>query len=152
MFLLCYFWLRWDFAAVHGFLRLRWVRAALPCRVRFLVVLACLVPSVGPRHTGSVVVADGLSCSSACGIFPAQGSNLCPLRWQADSYQPGDGLCVLSPRLLLPICTLALQLCSPKCPIPSVFSFKWVALAVLCLGLQVSSRAGQEPVASPRGL
>ena len=34
---------------------------------------------------GSVVVAHGLSCSAACGIFPDQGSNLCPLHWQADS-------------------------------------------------------------------
>ena len=36
-------------------------------------------------HTGSVVMAHGLSCSAACGIFPDQGSNLCPLHWQADS-------------------------------------------------------------------
>ena len=27
----------------------------------------------------------GLSCSVACGIFPDQGSNPCPLHWQADS-------------------------------------------------------------------
>ena len=33
----------------------------------------------------SVVVAHGLSCSVACGIFPDQGSNPCPLHWQADS-------------------------------------------------------------------
>ena len=26
-----------------------------------------------------------LSCSVACGIFPDQGSNLCPRHWQADS-------------------------------------------------------------------
>ena len=25
------------------------------------------------------------SCSAACGIFPDQGSNLCPLHWQAES-------------------------------------------------------------------
>ena len=31
-------------------------------------------------------MAHGLSCSVACGIFPDQGSNLCPLHWQADSY------------------------------------------------------------------
>ena len=30
-------------------------------------------------------MAHGLSCSEACGIFPDQGSNLCPLHWQADS-------------------------------------------------------------------
>ena len=33
----------------------------------------------------SVVVAHGLSCSMACGIFPDQGSNPCLLHWQADS-------------------------------------------------------------------
>ena len=37
------------------------------------------------RHVGSVVVAHGLSCSVACGILPDQGSNSCPLHWQADS-------------------------------------------------------------------
>ena len=30
-------------------------------------------------------VAHGPSCSAACGIFPDQGSNPSPLRWQADS-------------------------------------------------------------------
>ena len=31
------------------------------------------------QEAGSVVVAHGLSCSTACGIFLDQGSNLCPL-------------------------------------------------------------------------
>ena len=31
------------------------------------------------QHTGSVVVVHGLSCSVACGIFPDQGLNRCPL-------------------------------------------------------------------------
>ena len=44
-----------------------------------------LLRSTGSRHAGSVVVAHGPSCSAACGIFPDQGSNLCPLHWQADS-------------------------------------------------------------------
>ena len=52
-----------------------------------------LLWSMGSRHVGfsccgaraSVVVAHGPSCSAACGIFPDQGSNLCPLHWQADS-------------------------------------------------------------------
>ena len=35
--------------------------------------------------TWSVVVAQGLSCSIACGIFPHQGSKPCLLHWQADS-------------------------------------------------------------------
>ena len=33
----------------------------------------------GSRRAGSVVVAHGPSCSVACGIFPDQGSNPCPL-------------------------------------------------------------------------
>ena len=37
------------------------------------------------RNMGSEVVVLGLSCSAACGIFPDQGSNPCPLHWQVDS-------------------------------------------------------------------
>ena len=44
-----------------------------------------LLRSTGSRRAGSVIVAHGLSCSAACGIFPDQGSNPCPLHWQADS-------------------------------------------------------------------
>ena len=36
-------------------------------------------------NTGSVVVGYGLRCSTAYGMFPDQGSNLCLLPWQADS-------------------------------------------------------------------
>ena len=36
-------------------------------------------------RVGSVVVAHGLSCSTACGIFLEQELNLCPLHWQVDS-------------------------------------------------------------------
>ena len=41
--------------------------------------------SPGSRRAGSVIVAHGPSCSVACGIFPDQGSNPCPLHWQADA-------------------------------------------------------------------
>ena len=44
-----------------------------------------LLWSTGSRHAGSVIVAHRLSCSAAYGIFPDQGSNPCPLHWQADS-------------------------------------------------------------------
>ena len=44
-----------------------------------------LLRSTGSRRAGSAVVAHGSSCSAACGIFPDQGSNPCPLHWQADS-------------------------------------------------------------------
>ena len=44
-----------------------------------------LLRSTGSRRAGSVIVAHGPSCFTACGIFPDQGSNLCPVHWQADS-------------------------------------------------------------------
>ena len=44
-----------------------------------------LLQSTSSRRAGSVVVAHGPSCSVACGIFPDQGLNPCPLHWQADS-------------------------------------------------------------------
>ena len=41
----------------------------------------------GPwRAQDSVVMMHGFSCSTACGIFPDQRLNWCPLHWQADSY------------------------------------------------------------------
>ena len=44
-----------------------------------------LLRSTSSSRAGSVVVAHGPSCSAACGILPDQGSNQCPLHWQADS-------------------------------------------------------------------
>ena len=44
-----------------------------------------LLQSTGSRRASSVIVAHGPSCSAACGIFPDQGSNPCPVHWQADS-------------------------------------------------------------------
>ena len=44
-----------------------------------------VVVSHGLWSAGSVVVAHWLSCSAACGIFPDQGLNPCPLNWQTDS-------------------------------------------------------------------
>ena len=48
-------------------------------------LIAALLWSTGYRRAGSVIVAHGPSCSPACGIFPDQGTNPCPLHWQADS-------------------------------------------------------------------
>ena len=58
--------------------------------LQFIVVhgLLIAVASLFAEHrlwnAGSVVVAHGLSCSEACGIFPDQGGNPCLLHWQAD--------------------------------------------------------------------
>ena len=50
-----------------------------------IIAASLLLWSTGSRRAGSVIVAHGPSCSVACGIFPDQGSNPCPLQWQADS-------------------------------------------------------------------
>ncbi|XP_059951444.1 phosphoribosyltransferase domain-containing protein 1 isoform X4 [Mesoplodon densirostris] len=41
--------------------------------------------STGSGRAGSAAMAHGPSCSTACGIFPDRGTNLCPLHRQADS-------------------------------------------------------------------
>ena len=66
--------------------------SSLQC-VGFSLWWLLLLWSMGSRRAGfsscgtwaSVVVVHGLSCSAACGIFLDQGSNPCPLHWQADS-------------------------------------------------------------------
>ena len=50
-----------------------------------LTIVASPVGSTGSRRAGSVIVAHGPSRSATCGILPDQGSNPCPLHWQADS-------------------------------------------------------------------
>ena len=68
-----------------------------------------LLRGTGSRCAGSVVVAHGPSRSVACGIFPDQGSNPCPLHWQADS-QPlrHQG----SPPLFINVCVYLLVVCT----------------------------------------
>ena len=51
-----------------------------------LTAVASLVGEHGLKDMwASVVVAHGLSCSAARGIFPSQGSSWCLLHWQVDS-------------------------------------------------------------------
>ena len=81
-----YLWLCWVFVSVRG---LSLVVASGGHSSSWCVGLSLsrplLLQSTGSRHAGSVIVAHGPSCSAACGIFLDQGSNLCPLHWQADS-------------------------------------------------------------------
>ena len=54
--------------------------------------------SLRALDTGSVVAVHRMSCSTARGIFPAQGLNLCLLHWQMDSLplsHQGNPLCPL---------------------------------------------------------
>ena len=102
-----------------------------------------LLRSTGSRRAGSVVVAHGPSCSKACGIFPYQGSNPCPLHRQADSqplrhqgsperYSYDKMMCKQNPEEVegvgqadnwgewkLPgVCLLQVELCHPLHPPP----------------------------------
>ena len=70
-----------------GFLQLRWAGATLWCGAQASHCSGfscCRARALGMR--ASVIVAHGLNCYKACGIFPDQGSNPCPLHWQVDSF------------------------------------------------------------------
>ena len=84
--LLIYFWLCWVLVSVRGLSPVAASGGHSSSRCAGLSLLwPLLLQSTGSRCTGSVVVAHGPSHSAACGIFPDQGSNPCPLHWQADS-------------------------------------------------------------------
>ena len=90
-----FFWLSWVYVAARGLSPVAASRGhtSLWC-VGPPSLWPLLLRSMGSRQaavarglqsTGSAVVAHGPNCSAACGIFPDQGSNPCPLHWQADS-------------------------------------------------------------------
>ena len=84
--LFIYFWLCWVFVYVRGLSPAAASGGHSSSRcVGLSLSWPLLLRSTGSRRAGSVVVAHGLSCSEARGIFPDQGLNLCPLHWQADS-------------------------------------------------------------------
>ena len=64
---------------------LRQAGATLHCGAWASHYRSLLLRNTGSRRAGSAIVAHGPSHSAACGIFPDQGSNPCPLHWQADS-------------------------------------------------------------------
>ena len=55
------------------------------CGAQALGSSASVVAAPRLWRTGLIAVAHGCSCSAACGFFLDQGSNPCPLHWQADS-------------------------------------------------------------------
>ena len=81
-----YLWLCWVFVSVWGLSLVVESKGHSSSQCTVLSQLQpLLLRSTGSRHAGSVTVAHGPRCSAACGILPDQGSNLCPLHWQADS-------------------------------------------------------------------
>ena len=80
------FWLCWVFVSVRGLPLVAASGGHSSSRCAGLSLSRpLLLRSTGSGRAGSVVVAHGPSCSAACGILPDQGSNPCPLHWQADS-------------------------------------------------------------------
>ena len=87
IYLFIYFWLCWVFASVRGLSLVAASGGHSSSRCAGLSLSRpLLLRSTGSRRAGSVIVAHGLSRSTARGIFPDQGSNPCPLHWQADSH------------------------------------------------------------------
>ena len=85
-FIFLFFWLCWVFVSVRGLSLVVASGGHSSSRCAGLSLSQpLLLWSTGSRRAGSVIVAHGPRCSTACGIFPDQGSNPCPLHWQADS-------------------------------------------------------------------
>ena len=84
--LFIYFWLCWVFVSARGLSPVAASGGHSSSRyVGLSLSWPLLFRSTGSRRAGSVVVTHGPSRSVACGIFPDQGSNPCPLHRQADS-------------------------------------------------------------------
>ena len=85
-YLFIYLWLCWVFASVRGLspAAASWDHSSSRC-AGLPLSRPLLLRSTGSRRASSAVVAHGPSRSAARGILPDQGSNPCPLHWQADS-------------------------------------------------------------------
>ena len=84
--LFIYLWLCWVFVSVRGLSLVAASGGHSSSRCAGLSLSRpLLLRNTGSRRAGSAIVAHGPSRSAACGIFPDQGSNPCPLHWQADS-------------------------------------------------------------------
>ena len=85
-YLFIYLWLCWVFVSMRGLSPVAASGDHSSSRCAGLSPSRpLLLRSTGSRCAGSVIVAHGPSRSAACGILPDQGSNPCPLHWQADS-------------------------------------------------------------------
>ena len=84
--LFIYLWLCWVFVSVQGLSLVAASGGHSSSRCAGLSLpRSLLLRSTGSRRAGSAIVAHGPSRPVACGIFPDQGSNPCPLHWQVDS-------------------------------------------------------------------
>ena len=85
-YLFIYLWLCWVFISVRGLSLVAASEGHSSSQCAGLSLSRpLLLQSTGSRRAGSAIVAHRPSCYAACGIFPDQGSNPCPLHRQADS-------------------------------------------------------------------
>ena len=96
--LFIYVWLCCVFIAAYGIsLVVSSGDYSTLCCMVFLLQWPLLLRSTGSKCAVSVAVVHRLSCSVARGTFLDQGTNLCPLHWQADFSTTGP------PRKSLPL-------------------------------------------------
>ena len=105
IYLFIYLWLCWVFVSVRGLSLVAASGGHSSSRCAGLSLSRpLLLWSTGTRRTGSVIMAHGPSCSVACGIFPDQGLNPCPLPALAGRFsttappgKPSQRLLMLKP-------------------------------------------------------
>ena len=107
--LFIYLWLCWVFISVRGLSLVAASGGRSSSRCAGLSLSRPrLLRSTGSRRAGSAIVAHGPRCSAACGIFPDQGSNPCPLHQQADSqplrHQGSPACLFLAQEIFLHLC------------------------------------------------
>ena len=81
-----FFGLCWVFTALAFFSRGEQGLLFIAVHGLLLAVASLVVEHGTPELEGSVVVVHRLSYPVACGTFPDQGWNPCPLYWQGDSH------------------------------------------------------------------
>ena len=81
-FILFYLWLCWVFVTERAFSSCSEQGLLSSCGIHasYYSGFSCCRARV-LEHEDSVAMAHGLNCPAGCGIFPDQGSNLCPLHW-----------------------------------------------------------------------
>ena len=80
-FKIIYLWLCWVFVVAWAFSSCgKWGLLSVAVSGLLTAVASrCGAPALGLQAV--VVVVRGFTCPAACGIFPDQGSNPCPLHW-----------------------------------------------------------------------
>ena len=138
-----YLWLCWVFISVrgpspvvasggHSSSRCAGLSPSRPLPLR----------STGCRRAGSAIVAHGPSCSAACGILPDQGSNPCPLHWQADSqplrHQGSPGRQILNKKFKIS------EKCQDRCIGTSLVA-QWLRIHLPMQGTRVQALVREDP-------